>query len=91
MGSPAQLQAKWFNSQQLSSNPQLNNNQKLSNNQQINSSQPKSNNQAKAKPTRITMQTTTMEILQAKTHPAMQELEVVSQKVLHSNEENEYH
>jgi hypothetical protein len=37
------------------------------------------------------MQTTTMEILQAKTHPAMQELEVVSQKVLHSNEENEYH
>lgn len=31
-----------------------------------------------------------MEMVQAKTHPAMQEPEVVNQKALHSNEENEY-
>jgi hypothetical protein len=46
--------------------------------------------QALERRTLTTIQTTTMEMVQDKTHPAMQEPEVVSLKTLHSNEENEY-
>lgn len=88
MGLPTQLQIKQFNSQQLNNNRQINSNLQHNSNQQLNNSRPKSSNQAKAMLTRITMQTTTMEMVQAKTHPAMQEPEVVNQKALHSNEEN---